>query len=273
MNSDFKSQYLKPEFHYYGMNKGKLGKGYRDGVPLGRLGGKCDECDGTVIAIQMNTSRKGMECSSEKVCDTCGLVHQGAFTVLQRYFSDYSGKSYGTHDAWVEDMKKSEIGHFDDIDPTLEYWCNWNGKRPNNGDVVHYGDGDAKRPPKTHYVNKKYKQRLRDAEERLDKTNQSKNVPRDITRMNNYVRTLNDYSAEIGMMKHQREEAEYIVRNNNGLFNIPYKVDDIIYAICLEVYTSKMSKQMKGGIMRKFGSSKGRMKQLQALIRTKISLP
>lgn len=84
MKSDEFTDVMLPKyFWYHGMNKIKAGKGYMDGKPLGVIGDNCTECDGLIIKLQMNTSSKGFETTSESVCDKCGLVEGGPFMVME----------------------------------------------------------------------------------------------------------------------------------------------------------------------------------------------
>lgn len=134
--------YLPLYFHYYGMDKVKAGKGYKkDGTPIGILGPKCPECDGTIISLQMNTSSRGMECTSEKVCDTCGLVQDGAFIVLGKQEAEYKTRPFDTHDEWIRRMVELEErqGNPDDIAVECELFASWTGNRPGDDTEVSTG--------------------------------------------------------------------------------------------------------------------------------------
>lgn len=136
--------YLPIEFHYYGMDKVKGGKGYKkDGTPIGIIGGPCIECDGTVINVQMNTSSRGMETTAEKVCDTCGLVQNGPFMVLGKIEQDYHTKPYDTHEEWIEQMKLLEErqGNPDDISLETEMFEHMTGHRPGDDTEIEIGGG------------------------------------------------------------------------------------------------------------------------------------
>lgn len=125
--------YLPYNYHYYGMDKVKGGKGYKkDGTPIGIIGGPCIECDGTVINVQMNTSSRGMETTAEKVCNTCGLVQNGPFMVLGKIEQDYHTKPYDTHEEWIEQMKLLEErqGNPEDIAIETELFQHQMGFRP-----------------------------------------------------------------------------------------------------------------------------------------------
>jgi hypothetical protein len=79
------SEYLPKNYWYPGMNKGKAGKGYRNDIPLGILGGPCEgswinpKCTGTIISLKMNISSRGFETTSEKVCETCGALYPSPY--------------------------------------------------------------------------------------------------------------------------------------------------------------------------------------------------
>jgi len=132
--------YLPKDFHYYGMNKIKGGKGYREGHPIGIIGGPCPECEGTVVNLQMNTSSRGMECTSEKVCDTCGLIIDGAFSIYRHRFEPfyirepkiYHTNPFDTHEEWLERMKELDEmqGKMDDVAVETELFQHWTGNRP-----------------------------------------------------------------------------------------------------------------------------------------------
>lgn len=141
--------YLPKDAHYYGMKKLKGGKGYDTyGHPQGIIGGPCPECTGTIINLQMNTSRKGMECTSEKVCDTCGLIIDGAFAIYRHKFEpyyirepkEYHTHPFNTHQEWLERMKELEnpMGNPDDIALDAEMFAHVSGNRMNDNQA----DGD-----------------------------------------------------------------------------------------------------------------------------------
>ncbi len=247
MMSDYQSQYLPKAFHYYGMNKGKLGKGYIDGIPYGRISGPCDECGTPIISIQMNTSAKGMECTSEKVCPACGLIHQGAFTVLDRYEVQYTSKSYDTHEAWLIDAKQSEKALFD---PNTE--CEILDEDSTND--MDYSDKTTK------VITKKSKNRINWLIGRYDKQS--------TTEYNKaqYSFIVDGYRNELGMSKVQSNKVKEILNTNDNLFKMPYKIDDIIYALCIKEYTKNMNYRVKGGFMKQKLSTNRKLKAILKVI-------
>lgn len=261
MNSDYNSAYLPKAFHYYGMNKIKAGKGYRDGVPLGRIGGPCDECGTPVISIQMNTSSKGMECTSEKVCPSCGLVHQGAFAVLQRYETKYTSKSYDTHEAWLIDAKKSETGNYEDIDANCEAWALYNGKREMTDDDVSYG-GNRESDNKSfsnRATNKNYINAIR-------RLNDNKEIPGNVMREYEYVDIAKDYANELGMNKAQLDEVLGLLKIRKNIFNTRYSMDLIILALCITIYTRKMPNISRGRILKEYYKTNPQLKRVYKFI-------
>ena len=169
-SDDWVDVLLPKNFHYHGMNKIKAGKGYRDGRPVGVISGPCPECNGQIISIKINTSRKGMECTSEKVCDTCGLIQPSAFAVIDKIEPEYHTRHYDTHEEWLE--QSQAIGLTDEIDINLEYTAQEMGHRPNTGEID-YPESN----PIFQNINDR-NPRLEKAIQRLNKTNESKRHPR-----------------------------------------------------------------------------------------------
>ena len=193
----------------------KAGKGYRDGKPIGPIGGKCKECDGNVISIKMNTSARGFETTSEKVCDTCGLVVPGAFQVLEPQ-PPYKSRYYDTHADWVAAMKPDP--DMDDVDAWLE-----NGIHLYGGSYEPY-----------EYANQWDKnKRLIQAEKRLASTNQSKYMPMKVWRDREYEFLVDDYAHTLDLLPYQIVDVKYIIDHQKTLSKFPYKMEDIIYNLCL----------------------------------------
>ena len=141
MKSDSFTDVMLPlYFHYHGMNKIKAGKGYRDGHPIGVIGGRCPECDGHMISIKMNTSSKGFETTSEKVCDTCGLVQPGAFQVLEPH-PPYKSRPYQSHEEWIKYNCMDTIRD-DDVAWDAESYVHATGGRLNTSDNYTVTGGD-----------------------------------------------------------------------------------------------------------------------------------
>ena len=225
---------LPKNYHYSGMYKVKAGKGYRrDGHPVGVMGHKCEECDGTIISLQMNTSSRGFETTSEKVCNKCGLTYPGSFQILEKKDTDYHSKYSDTHEEWVEQNKPTF--DLDDVDMELERWANWNGKR-NDSDTddttIHF-PGDESGGPK--YINPRYAKRLKDARGRLDNVPASKKMPMKAWREREYNDMVDDYAHELGLNKLDVADVKYYIKHLNDIAKWPYKMEDVIYTMCLVV--------------------------------------
>jgi hypothetical protein len=217
------SEYLPIHFWYPGMNKIKAGKGYRDGRPLGVLSGPCPECTGTIISIKINTSRKGMECTSEKVCDTCGLVQDGA--VIGKHEQQYHTPHFGSHEEWLE--RSQATGELDDCDNNLEYQAQQTGQRPNTDDIDYPDENNI-------FTNINDRNpRLEQAIKRLNKTNQSKKQPMQQWRIQQYHDTADDYINMLDINKYDALDIHYIIDHMGTLSKLPYKIDEVIYHIAL----------------------------------------
>lgn len=171
----------------------KMGKGYRNGVPYGKIGNDCEECNTPVVAIQMSTGTKGQQCTSEVVCPKCGLVYQGAFAILDKYEVEYSTEEFKSHKDWIKRAKETESHSYVDYDENLEYVAAAEGRRKPTDDDYHYAESgkDKKEIRKQVTVGgSKSKNRLvRDMEKLIDKYNrhkQSKHIPSDIKRRLKY---------------------------------------------------------------------------------------
>ena len=101
----------------------------------------------------------------------------------------------------------------------------------NISDANSYGDGGIS-SIKTHNVNKEYEKRLRKAEERLSKTNASKNQPMQMWRISEYHKDADNYGALLGLPLYQMVDVHYFIDNNKMTMG-RYKVDDILYHLCL----------------------------------------
>jgi hypothetical protein len=98
MKPDGSNTLLPPSFWYDGMDKIKAGKGYRKGVPLGRIGPPCDECKTPIIHISICVSSRGSEFITEKVCPNCGLVHgELHYDCNKEYIIQMNGSSKGVY--------------------------------------------------------------------------------------------------------------------------------------------------------------------------------
>lgn len=242
-----------------GYKLAKMGKGYRDGRPLGPIGGPCNECGGNIISIRMCTSAKGFETTSEKVCDTCGLVVPGSFQVLEPK-EDYKTKYYQTHQDWLNDNKPDF--DFDDTDMYFENYYNLYGGK-NKGENIKFLNEFTRIP-----------RRLMEATKRLEATNESKKMPMKEWRNKEYHEIADDYIHELGLNKLDAADVYYIIDNRGSEFDTRYQMEDIIHCICLAVRVGEhrdkdsvsLSKQKKGGLIYKYGSRKGYNKQLYSLI-------
>jgi len=243
MNSDYQSEYLHPYFHYHGMNKIKAGKGYYNGHPLGVLSGPCIECEGEIISLKINTSRKGMECTSEKVCNTCGLIYDGAFQILGKQEQEYHTRPYTSHEQWLEEMKKQETrqGNPEDIAIECELEEHETGHRKQTEDDYTYGETE------TRYKNiNDINIRLNLAIDRLASTNESKKQPWQDWKDAQYKDLVDDYAMELGLLKYQIADVKWIIDHRYNMFDTRYKMEDIIYHICLYMKVLQLSRKATG---------------------------
>lgn len=227
MKSDEWTDVLLPKyFHYHGMNKIKAGKGYRDGHPVGPLSGPCPECDGTIVSVKMNTSRKGFETTAEKVCNKCGLVIPGAFQVLEPK-DDYTARPYDTHESWVAAMTPSPKSN-EDVAWDAELYEHINGVRMNTKDNVGYGQHDS-----VTYANENHRNpRLGLAINRLAATPASIKQPMQDWRIKQYHDQADDYINMLQLNKVVAADVHYYI-DHNKMYMGRYKADEIIYHLCL----------------------------------------
>ena len=213
-------------FWYYGMTKIKAGKGYREnGRGYGVIGGPCKECEGTVISIKMNTSRKGMEVTSEKVCDTCGLVVPGAFQTLEPR-PPYKGRYFNTHEDWLE--------HARGVEPDFHGADMW------HENAIHLFGGEYEPTPFSNRYD--HNPRLALAIKRLANTPASIKTPRHITRQRQYMLIVDDCAHALDLLPYQVVDVKYILEHDTGLSKWPYKMEDVIYELCLIVGNKDLRK-------------------------------
>lgn len=249
--------YLPKNAHYYGMDKIKGGKGYKkDGKPIGILGGKCPECEGTIIKLQMNTSRKGMECTSEKVCDTCGIVVDTAYIVLNKIEKEYHSLTFKTHEDWVEYAKEQDKkGQTGDIlegtCAATESFAHIFGRRMNDFEAD--GDSGSLGKGSTFHLkgnNDKYGEQKTLYKQLGMKTNLAEYWNRgseDVLkhRHKQYEDYIGVCKSILGMHNGQVEEVKYIIYNEPNILNISrYSFEDIIFHIC--VYVKLLGMGRKG---------------------------
>jgi hypothetical protein len=253
------------------MNEIKAGHGYRSGRPIGVESGPCqnENCDGTIITLRINTDIKGFETSTEKVCNICGRIYPMSSQIIGKPPIKYEMNKWNTHNEWKTAMMQSQKGPDIDegIDNHLEASCNYNGDRPNKKDLegVYFSFNSR-------YVNKNYENELKVIEKRLNNTNASKNVPRDITRLNNYFEIVEDYTHKWGMMKFQEEDAKFIIKNEgNGLSKIDRAMEDIILCVCLYVMSKSVSNGRMAVLKRQTPMWNEQYKTLYGLIRDKLN--
>lgn len=251
--------YLPPHFWYNGMHKVKAGKGYRDGRPIGVIGGPCDDCGSDTISIKMNTSSKGFETTSERVCKECGLVHPTSFQVIEKR-KEYKSKYYDTYDAWLEDMKTEPSYDDTGYDSKHEYNMQLAGRR----DGLIYAPGGYNVYGLSH-------KRLALAIRRLADTPASIKQPMKSWRQNQYHEIADDYIHELELNKLDAADVHYYIDNRDTLFKMDYKVEDIILCICIYVQFLSLSKQKRGGLMFKYCSLYGDIKTLYSLIVQKLN--
>lgn len=257
--------YLPYNNHYYGMDKIKGGKGYKkDGKPIGILGGKCPECKGNIIKLQMNTSRKGMECTSEKVCDTCGLIMDTAYIVLNKIEQEYHSLTFKTHEDWIEYAKEQEQkGQTGDIlegtCAATESFAHVTGERMNaagddgrnDGIADHdsgiWGKGSSMETDA--YRRNHYHEDLARAL-KLNNWN-AENWGRDSEgvlkhRHKQYEDYIGVCKSIMGMHNGQVEEVKYIIETEPNILNIQrYSYEDIISHICLVVMSTSYNNYRK----------------------------
>jgi len=275
---------LPSNFHYYGMNKIKGGKGYdMYGHPRGIIGGPCPECDGTIINLQMNTSAKGMECTSEKVCDTCGLIIDGAFSIYRHRFEPYYIREpkiyhtnpFSTHEEWLERMKELDEmqGNPEDIALDAEMFCHATGNR--------MSDSQADRDEAVGNVSFK-EHGIVNTDEKLARTLGLKtknaanygNSSKEVMQWKNkqHYDYIDICKTILGMHRGQVASVRYILDNVPNILNISrYNAEDIIVCICLVVMSDSIPYQRMGGIIKKLNSTVGYNKTLYNVVADKLN--
>lgn len=238
------SEYLPKHFWYPGMNKAKAGKGYRDGKPVGTLGMQCQECEGTVINIRIcygmgsegdeSDAKNVMETTTEKVCDTCGLVYQGAYQTLDRYDDHYTTVPFDGHEVWKERMIELQKAQdsIEDIDSYAEVGQQLLSSLDDNGRIIQTN-------PVT--VNQSTI-RLYKAMKRLSKTPQSMKISRTKRRTYQYHLIADDYIHILELNKLDAKDVHYVIEHRKNTLNTRYKMEDIIYHICLIVGNKDLRK-------------------------------
>jgi hypothetical protein len=249
--------YLHPNFWYHGMNKIKAGKGYRNDIPLGPIGGKCSECDGDIISIKMNTSAKGFETTSEKVCNKCGLIVPGAFQTLEPK-GEYKARYYATHDEWVEAMKPKEPED-DDIAWDNELFEHFTGRRPGDDEEYEISYIAQKSQTFEEYIDKKdsldYHLGLKSKWKlgvRAEDWNRGtkERMQHKLKQQYNY---LDICKTQLGMNNNQVDSVRYII-NTKGVkeFHRQTSYEDIIAHICLVVMSYSMKPQRFSVLVREY---------------------
>lgn len=216
----------------------KAGKGYDEhGHPRGPIGGKCSECDGDIISIKMNTSRKGFETTSEKVCNRCGLVVPGAFQTLDHNPNDYRGKYYATHEEWIQNQCM-EVLNDDDIAWQNESYVHATGHRLHTSDDVGY---DAWRYDKQKNDNHN-NPRIAKAIWRLNKTPESMKISSSDRNMHKHMLLIDDYAHEVELLPYQTIDVKWIIKHDIHILKWPYKIEDMIYNLCLVIGNKDLRK-------------------------------
>ncbi len=272
---------LPKNYHYYGMNKLKGGKGYRDNHPIGVIGHQCpglpiydkkskktynEKCEGHIISIQMCTSSRGFTTTSEKVCDICGLIIPGSFQMLEKIEEHYTSKPCNTHDEWLQQNNPSY--DYDDIDAEHERTAIYNGHRENTSDAEGYGDEYT-----FNYINKAYKARLDQAIGRLNNVSQSKHMPMKAWRQKEYNDIVDDYAHELEMLPYQVADVKWIIGHHPTILKIDKKVDDIIECICLYVIVKSYSNYRKGNAyIARYSIENPHIKTLYKVIRETLNV-
>ena len=213
---------LPKNYHYSSMWKIKAGKGYRrDGHPVGVIGHQCPECTGHIISIQMCTSSRGFTTTSEKVCDTCGLIVPGSFQILEKIDEPYRGRHTETHEEWIQ--QNTPDLNYDDVDAELEWSSSLNGYRPNTEDAKGYGEKQT-----THYVNPKYAERIEKLEWKY------KHTPMKTWRELEYIGKINGIGEQIGISRyHIIILSEMVEKHGIKYFNRRLSYEEIITQMCL----------------------------------------
>lgn len=171
----------------------KMGKGYRNGIPYGKVSKNCEECNEPVVSIQMAIGQYGQECTSEVVCPKCGLVYQGAFAVLNRYEVEYSTEEFESHEDWIKRMKENDSHSYVDYDENLEFVAAIEGGREQTDDNYSYAASGKYKNEISNRVeingNKSKSQRFKAMEKlirKYDAHKQSKHIPEHVKRRLRY---------------------------------------------------------------------------------------
>ena len=231
---------LPKNYHYSSMYKIKAGKGYRrDGHPVGVIGHQCPECEGHIISIQMCTSSRGFTTTSEKVCDTCGLIIPGSFQILEKIDEPYRGKYSKTHEEWIE--QNTPDLDYDDVDSQLEASANYNGHRENTDDAEGYGDEYV-----SNHVNKDYAKRIQDAMYRLAAVPQSMHISSSLRNKHKHMLLVDDYAHELEMLPYQVADVKWIINHYPSILKMPYKIEKVLYNLCLYIRILGMGRKGTG---------------------------
>lgn len=290
------------KYDFYGKNSTffKGGKGYlSNGKPQGVLKQKCTEysltekiqtpfglipkrCDGNIIAIKITTNNKGFCTTSEEVCEKCGKLHNTAFQVINKSRQKYSTMEFTTHNVWLEEMKKSEMGNPEDISLDNEMFVHAKGRRLNTTDNYYYGS-PGKDESGNFKSQKKYYQNVTDKKKKLAKdlglnTWKSEFSNRDSEEVKQWKRRqyynyVDVCKSRLEMTKGQAEEVRYII-DKQGLnyYNNKGQADyeEIILTICLYVKTRPLNFQRKGTLLSKFFRIDSNLKHLYPVVKQKI---
>lgn len=128
---------------------------------------------------------------------------------------------YKTHKDWYEDNSPTGFTH-EGIDDTYEYKLQIAGERPG-----------------PHSYNTSYESsnkstgRLKAAMSRESRVGAMRHTPMKIWVELQYKELIMDYAHEIGMNTIQIEEVEYIMKNRGSDFDTRYKMEDILFCICV----------------------------------------
>lgn len=267
------------KYHYndHQIKPQKMGKGYREGHPVGTVSkSRCREpnCDGHIVSVQISSGHGNVQTVSEKVCNKCGLVYNTGFGIIDKIeekYTTHNGHKYDTHSEWLNDNRTSNMGNPEDICLHAESFNHFAGRRMNSLDNHSYGvEGKSEKDDNNYtYGNfstapnyKRYKQNLnrkiglnnlnsehwnRGTKERmkLEKKHHSNYV--DICKTN------------LRMTKGQADEVKYLI-NKYGLdfYNSKGKASYESIIICMCIYVLK-----QGVDGRKLGRKLSELKSLE----------
>lgn len=308
---DNESSYLPTQFRYDGYKKIKGGKGYRNGKPIGIQDVPCDaeytlhkqftylgkqynyelpyKCNGTIISLQMNTSSKGFETTSEKACDTCGKISLGSFIVIDNpYSADLNIINRWTdHTSWIKDMQKESPNTInkEGISTETETYEHITGRRLNTDDNHYYGAAGSNESIGLMSKNKgiqnsKIEDKLHEElgltskkqlGVRCDQWNRtSKEVIK--LRENGYKDLVDIYKGELELTPGQVEEIKHLLKSRENEFNMCYKMEDIIQCICLYVKSKSYSNYRQfNAFIARYSIANPYNKTLYKLIREKLN--